>query len=328
LELLFMTQGRENASRLLGAFATLVLVGCQETGVNPYEGTAPVLSVVVTDTFAQSPVPAVDLLFVIDSTASMASETAALSASIDALVTGLEGAQISWQAGVVTMDMQSADAGWLLGAPYVVTPQNSSDLAELLEVPLVGTGDEAGFAAAALALDLVESGENVGFLRDNAVLHVVFVSDTDDHSEDFFVNEPASDFLEILLEYGQRAGGDSRASAIVGDVPDGCITDDGAALAGTQYDVVVQATGGTTVSICEADYAALLESVADATLVYEREFSLSGEPLSGETMGVSVDGERVLDGWTLAYGPPMLVFDVAPHPSAVITAEYVMSTEL
>jgi hypothetical protein len=68
--------------------------------------------------------------------------------------------------------------------------------------------------------------------------------------------------------------------------------------------------------------------VADATLVYERKFSLSGEPLSGETMGVSVDGKRISDGWTLTYGPPTLVFEVAPHPSAVITAEYVMSTDL
>ena len=323
-----MRHGHANKNLWAAMIVGLGLFGCQETGVNPYEETTPALSVVVTDTFAQSSVPAVDLLFVVDSTSSMASETAALSASIDALIVGLAEAEIAWQAGVVSMDMQISEAGWLLGAPYIVTPQNSTVLGELLDVPLVGTGEEAGFAAAALALDLAESGENIGFLRENAALHVVFVSDTDDHSEAYFMTEPVVEFLDILQTYGQRAGGDSRVSAIVGDVPDGCVADDGAALAGIAYHAVVEATGGTMLSICDADYSALLEGVADATLVYERSFLLSGEPISDETTVISIDGVRTSVGWELTSNPPTLVFDVAPHPSAVITAEYVMSTEI
>ena len=91
---------------------------------------------------------------------------------------------------------------------------------------------------------------------------------------------------------------------------------------------MVEATGGTMLSICAADYSALLGGVADATLVYERSFLLSGEPISDETTVISIDGARILTGWELTSNPPTLVFDTAPHPSAVITAEYVMSTEI
>ena len=73
-------------------------------------------------------------------------------------------------------------------------------------------------------------GVNVGFRRPDAALHVVFISDGDDESGDVLGDHPVDAFLGLLAAEESRTGRAARASAVVGDVPDGCTGDDGAAL--------------------------------------------------------------------------------------------------
>ena len=68
------------------------------------------------------PCRGVDLLFVVDDTASMAQEQAALAADFESLANQLDAAQVAWQVGAVTTSMDGADAGLLQGSPWILTP--------------------------------------------------------------------------------------------------------------------------------------------------------------------------------------------------------------
>src|SRR5262249_13883773 len=136
-----------------------LLVGCGlDFDLDPQEPAGPPpQKVAVSESFVQGPLPKVDLLLVIDDTASMAQEQAALAGSFAALLDDLDGLGIGWQLGVVTTDMNGADAGWLRGSPYVLTPgtpDRDAAFAATVQVGTSGSGPEAGLAAAATALDL------------------------------------------------------------------------------------------------------------------------------------------------------------------------------
>jgi hypothetical protein len=306
----------------------LLATGCDfEFRLDPQDsGDAPV-RVVVEDTFVQAPEPAVDLLFVVDDTASMAQEQEALGDAAAALVDALGDAGLAWQAAVVSTDMSGSDAGWLRGDPFVLTPglpDVESLFALAFAVGVDGAAPEAGLAAAVEAVALAEAGgPNAGFRRPDAALHVVFVSDDDDASDEWLGLDPVSSFVEAMG--GQdRAGLPARASAVVGPVPDGCTTANGTAQAGARYKSVVERTGGTFQSICEADFAPLLAALADVAPAYPTRFDLSQDP-KDDDVGVAVDGARLTEGWTLdRTDGPAVIFDVAPAAGAEIVVTYVV----
>ena len=59
----------------------------------------------MTESFVQAPLPKVDLLLIIDDTASMEQEQAALAAHFAALLDDLDAVDIAWQLGVATTEM-------------------------------------------------------------------------------------------------------------------------------------------------------------------------------------------------------------------------------
>ena len=74
------------AAAWLKVSVLLALSSCIEFGIDPIDpDEAPNQLVAVTDEFVQTPLPAVDILFVVDDTASMAQEQAALSDDFSAL---------------------------------------------------------------------------------------------------------------------------------------------------------------------------------------------------------------------------------------------------
>lgn len=300
-----------------------MIIGCSDWSLDPRDDTAAPL-VVVTDTFVQSARPMVDLLFVVDDTASMAQEHQALADGFSQVVASLDGAGVSWQVGVVSTDMSGDEAGWLLGQPWVISPSLTDPadaFAAAVDVGTDGSGPEAGLAAATRALALAAPGEvNSGFRRDGAGLHVLFVSDDDD-SSDAWLDDPVDDFLAVLDGEVTSAGTVARASAIVGDSPDGCTSADGAAQAGTRYLEVVSTTEGVAGSICEPDLSEVLASLGEAALTYEQTFALRAEPVDGEVT-VDVDGLRQTTGWTLTDDHEVR-FEVPPVADAVIDVTYI-----
>ena len=303
-----------------------LLCSCNEFFLSGNEPVA-VDPVVVTETFVQEALPLVDILWVVDDTASMSQELAALGATANEFVWALNGLELSWQLGLVTMDTSDGDAGVLRGDPWIVTPE-TDDAAAVFERTLAlqpSTAQEAGFAAAVYALTPpVIDEENRGFRRAGAALEVVFFSDGDDDGDsDAELGGNALDvFLDLLSDESARSGEPAVASAIVGDVPSGCFDDFGQqAEPGTAFAQAASETGGIVASVCEPDLGPIVHQIGETGAVYPKVFRLQATP-DPDTIRVEVDGVRFHDGWALALDPAAIVFDVAPPADALIVVQY------
>lgn len=292
----------------------LLLVGCVDyTLQDPDDDAAePVL---VDERFVQAALPKVDVLFVVDSTGSMAGEQASFSAAAAEFVGVLDALGLSYQLGVVTTDPE--DGGALLGRPWILTAATDDPAASLAAALAVGTASPppaAGLYAAILALE-DDAGLNRGFHRADAALQVVFVSDGDDESE-AWLTDPVADFLTVLLDKGGTHA--ARASAVVGDTPGGCDGANGAAEAAPRYTEVAESSGGVVASICASSFGDVAAALGDASVEWQTSFTLQAVPAEG-TLVVEVNGARTsawrLDGATL-------VFDAAPPPDSTIVVRY------
>ncbi len=288
-------------------------------------------SLIIEESFTQAAAPLVDVLWVVDNTASMAREQASLAEAFAGFVEALDAEEVSYQLGVVTTDVSGDQAGVLQGVPWIITPQHDDPVqafSTAVQVGLDGAGPEAGLAAAWLALtEPLVSEDNRGFLRPGSLLHVVVVSDSDDSSGQALApwlgdGESAVDFfLEFLDERAASSGVAPIVSAVAGEVPNGCFGLAGRALPADDYHAVVSATGGVFASICTGDMEPVLEGLGSASLVYTVAFELQAEPLPG-TIAVWIDDERVSEGWGWYDEPSRVVFDTAPPPDAGIRVRY------
>lgn len=308
----------------------LVTVGLSacilEFGIDPIDPPDPPRSLVaVEDVFVQEPLPAVDLLFVVDDTASMEQEQGALAEQFSTLTARLDSEGVAWQIGVTSTDMLSPDSGALRGAPYVLTPSTPDAQAAFdaaVHVGIEGLGPEAGLAAAVRALDLSVPGDaNAGFRRPGAILHVVFVSDADDQSDAWLGPDPVGAFLDRMAQEAMD-GVPAVASAVVGDVPSGCSSALGSAQPGFRYADAAE-SGGSAVSICDADFSQLTDAIGSVSVAYPSAFALSRVPATS-TVQVELDGVGSVEGWVLELDPPTVVFAAPPAPATHIAVRYLV----
>ncbi len=302
------------------AWAAL-LGGCDglDYGFQDPDVTAPP-EVWVEETLVQASAPPVDVLFVVDGTGSMDEEQDALAAASADFVDGLVASGLEWQVGATSTD--PLDAGSLQGRPWILTPVHPAPGDALATALAVGTGHappSAGLDSAALALADAE-GDNVGFRREGAALHVVFVSDGDDQSGSVLGADPAEGFVSRLEDEAASSGQPARASAVVGDAPDGCDGGTGEAQAGTRYIAVAEATGGSVGSICALDFSGVADALATLAVNWPTRFALQAAPVDG-SVTVSVNGDRET-AFSVDKEGPALVFDSAPAPEAVIEVRY------
>jgi len=170
-------------------------------------------------------------------------------------------------------------------------------------------------------------GYNRGFLREMAALEIVFVSDEEDQSPaqvDFYI-----DYFKSIK--GFRNEGLLRCWAIVGDAPNGCQTNDGAADAGRRYIDVADNTGGRFHSICDREFSQAMEDIGHTAFSLRVQFFLSRVAELG-TIVVEVEGRPVpeQDGNGLAnweYDPDSnsIIFlseAAIPQPGDQITISY------
>ncbi len=320
-----MTSGRPSPPpprRTLAAFA--LLAGCNDFVLSRRSDEV-IDPVRITETFTQAPQPRVDLLWVVDDTPSMAAEHVALVSALPVFAAALADAGLAWQLGVVTTDL-GADPGRLRGDPWILTPRDADLLPDLLAIADVSAdGDEpaGGRGAAAAALqEPLRSGDNRGFRRPDAALHVIFVSDGDDGSGALLGADAAAAFLDLMDAEAAATGRPARASAVVGDRGAGCSGPGGTALPGDTYLDVVEATGGATASICQADLTPVAAALGDQSIDWQDTFVLQARPEPG-TVRVTVDGAATPD-WSLATAPPAITFDAPPPPGATIVVRYAL----
>jgi hypothetical protein len=294
-----------------------------------------------TDTFIQQDGSKVDVLFVVDNTASMVEEQPRIVAAMPAFADAALGKGVDLHVAVTTTGIDEASNACPGGAnggeagrfvpvdnsrPRILT-HRTPGLGSVLQQN-VNVGQcaqvEQGFEAVRRALSppLVNNADdvrtsprndgNLGFLRDEAALVVVFMGDEDDHSPDS---------VDTYVRFLRTRKGEHQPQRMtiyaIAPTASGCPTSGGA---GTRYAEAASRTGGEVLSACAADYAPLLRSVATKAFSAQDRFPLSEPPDAG-SIAVRVNGTAVT-GWTYDGATNSVVFSTAPAPGAKVEVYY------
>ena len=222
--------------------------------------------------------PRVDILFVVDDSASMAAHQTRLASNIQLFTRELANQKLSdVHIGVVTTSMDNnsrCGAGsfraygdgrlvnWKSGVSYVTpkTPNFANVLAQNIMVGTSGSAEEMSFdpVMAAIGPDLALK-ENKGFYRQGAALAVIFVTDAEDQSN---IITSGQDFYDRLL--AEKDGDPERVIGYGVLVPSNNVlncakTDDWPPVRTEEF---LKLTNGIEFSLCAPDYGTKLAEVA------------------------------------------------------------------
>ena len=253
------------------------------------------------EVLAQTTAASVDVLFVVDNSASMVEEQNALLTNFWSFAQALVDSGVDYHIGITVLDDWPGQPaiGELFGAvPYLdtTTPDPVAAFAANMSMGADGMGScELGLEATyrCLTPPLVD-GVNAGFYRDEAHLSVVIVSDEPDGST---TGQCASalgwqEFVTWLASLKGACSVDQvHFGAIVGDRPAGCSSSWGEADPGDGYLDVVDALGtdhSTFHSICDQDWTQVMVDLGTATLGLATSFPLAEPPVPG-TLQVFLD---------------------------------------
>ena len=282
----------------------------------------------IVDVFRQNPPDKVDVLLVIDDSCSMQPYQSALGRNFDQFISWFIEADVDYQIGVVTTDMDATNVNrGKISEPFITASTENASVAfsQMVNVGTSGSGYETGLEAARFALQ--DQVRNEGFLREEASLSVILVSDEEDASPDG-VNDYINAFYDIK---GARNRNVFNASALVAIDVASCPGDPsiGVSTTGTRYVDVAKQTGGVVADMCIAvnDDAAFGDIVFDLSLTSTRlrnTYFLSEVPAL-ETLRVSIEDERIpCDSGRWEFGfvmdealreeRPAILFDVADMP--------------
>jgi hypothetical protein len=295
-----------------------------------------------TDTFVQQDGAKVDVLFVVDNTASMVEEQPRFINALPAFVNTALDKRVDLRVAVTTTGINpESDScpggarGGEAGRFFPVdnsrqrilthqTPDLASKLQGNAQVGLCASVEQ-GFEAVRRALSdpLVSAADdprtpapndgNAGFLRDEAALVVVFVGDEDDHSPDS---------VDTYVRFLQNKKGEQQPQRMtiyaIAPTAAACSTAGGV---GTRYAEAATRTGGEVVSVCAPDYAPLLRNVANKAFAPQDLFPLSEQPDPG-SVSVRVNGAPVTSGWTYDGTTNSVVFSPGPAPGAKVEIAY------
>jgi hypothetical protein len=279
------------------------------------------------ETFEQSTggAPPLDVLLVVDNSASMNTIENALANEAADLFAELNAATDDWRIGILTSDMDDpTQAGRIQGFTTSGSPNQLATLTSILNQGSLGTGDERPFAALLAALDPpLSTGANAGFRRADAFLTIGVFSDEDDTSaigtqafvSDLQAEVPSSD----MVVYHAFTPPD-----VVGGLGFGCPFQSALPLAGGAAIKHIEAsnlTGGTWTNLCNLNvprfFGRLVPALGPTGLLTR--FSLACAP-ANPAIEVRVDGALVAfdanDGWTYDASTREVVFHGSAVPAA------------
>jgi hypothetical protein len=272
-----------------------------------------------TESFLQEPNSLVDILFVVDSSPSMADEQQLLANGFDSFIGTLEDSNADFHLGVIdmNMDLDNSRRAQLIGNPPFLTVDDdyAAQFKVRVKVGVGGSDKEKGISAGLTAVtEPMASGHNAGFVRSDANFVFVFVSDEDDCSDGDALDAEGGTacydqrgklltIKHLIQDYQHLKTGDARvtASAIIGPAVSQQQDCEQEVWPGHRYQGMVQALGGVVGNICEPDYSGLMEdlglSVAGELTVFNLKYAAVPA-----TIEVTVDDELVIEdpveGWT------------------------------
>ena len=259
----------------------------------------------------------IDILWVVDDSATMYEEHDLLMNSADAFIGFVANTSIDYRLAVVNTDYEQG-MGQIVGD--VLTPESSGmvdSFISQIDMDRAGSRNERGFDTALLGAD---PAMNQGFARGGADLELIIFSDEDDHS-----SVDSATFVQTLQS--QRPDAQVKVHAVVGDPPVGCVSALAAADVGARYLEAQASTEGRRESICTLDYGPMLARVALDVIGLDTAFVLEKVP-EVPTIELLVDGlkihQRERDGWSYNPGDNSIQFDgfAVPPPGAVVTVTY------
>jgi hypothetical protein len=277
----------------------------------------------ILDVFHQPP-EAIDVLWVIDNSGSMAQEKDRITAQIDTFIGWFDKLALDYHMGVITTDVVNPIfRGQLVGDPPFVTPRTpdaAGVLAAAIQFDGIEMGNESGLEAMEWALsEPLRSGANAGFYRPDARLAVIFVTDEPEQS-----GLPAAHYITFLdtLKSDPR---DIFIASVVGDRDTGCRVSCGptpqTADPGNAYLDVTEAFRGFEASICTCELAPALERMGLEATEYARTYPLSHLPTDPAELGVWVD-RTVAPEWTYDAIANSVVLGTAPPAGSTVLARY------
>ena len=251
------------------------------------------------DVFPQDAAAKIDVLWVIDNSASMQPQQERLALGLSRFMDLFSRGLVDYRIAVTTTDVFN-DKGEFMGSPDVIDPSLPDPVATFQKAVRVGTGGkghEEAFEAARLAIarekiaaegvtmqreacigactgqsckDDCATRYTARFMRPEAHLYLVFVSDEDEQS--FGEVRYFQRTFEGALGVGNE--GAVSAAVICGDVP----TPPCAAHPGTRYVALAQAMEGIVASICDATFEDHLTRIALDAAGLKRKFGLTRPP--------------------------------------------------
>jgi len=313
-------------------------LGCQSDG--------DLVRATYTDTFFQVPTDAVDILWVVDNSLSMADEQAQVAEKFGEFIISLEKSELDFHIGVVTTDLDHENHRGKLMAPEgedvylsTVTEDYIGKFQDRVQVGIDGADKEKGIDAAFTALsEPLVSSWNQGFLREEATLSIIYVSDENDctdrgslaaYESGLSCYEHSDDLVSmynLIEDYAQLKTGGSRimVSSVVGpDIVENCE----GSVPGDRYRTMTEAFGGIQGSICEEDFTGIMSDLGLQVSGMLYSFQLS-YLASVDTLEVWVDDVSVVEdednGWTYNETYSILYFngDGVPARGSEIVVSY------
>ena len=233
-----------------------------------------------TEQFLEPDVPPVDVMFLIDQSCSMEQD------NVDDISNGIPGfinelQQVAdWQLIQVTQETGCANGGVL----DATVPNASTLLINNAFNSFHHNYTEALLNLADLALARsVPGGCNAGFLRPGAALHIIVASDESEQSGvswstwlssfQSYVSDPSMVTVSSVVDINRNCGDNSG--------PGG-------------YLDITNATGGTALDICNANWGSQMTNIAQGIAAGSRSYNLSQQALAG-TIEVRVNGVPTTD---------------------------------
>ncbi len=279
--------------------------------------------------------PPADIMFSVDASCSMSDNTSQLASNFSSFISQLSNYSNNWQV-MVTGGDTGCNVGGILtpNTPnYTTIFQQAAKCKDDFLSPYFGDCNNMGssytealLTEARNAIENTDPGEcNAGFIRNEAMLHLIMVSDEPEQSVDMTGETWQQLTDQIIAKRG--SAGMVRISSIVGDVPNGCQSGGwfgSDADAGTGYVDATNYTNGVFLSICDS-----WSDPSNLQLLAESSVLLDAYPLDHgaieETIQVSVNGFEV-DGqyWHYDENTQSVMFDSnAPQEGSSVTISYV-----
>jgi hypothetical protein len=271
----------------------------------------------VTENFQQENLGLLDIMIVIDESASMAEEQSNLSTKLSALLSSVKDS--NWQIGVITTDKRKSALRGIIKKGDV---NAETAFKSAVTAGTAGSGDERGIYQAVTGL------KTAGFLRSNSAVAVLIVSDEDNCSSGPTSSSclsAADKNYTYLTDYltntaGRALNTEARVFAIIYRSSDTKATCSTASNMGKVYEAAVTASGGATGSICAADYTSTLNAMSiNIASILKNQWALKQIPDAG-SLKVFVNDVEISTGFTLLASN--LAFSEKPALGTAIRVEY------